>query len=429
MKRVRIRWTLRRPARRTLQGSMCLFQSNPGTGVPQRRATEQTYLERRYLSSLYRLSLCCVAISLLLTLAYIRFFERTLLDGDIRGADGFVSLFITDTLRYLDLVNADEWSVLTFAIAGVKNAIVPSLMWDAAHGNWYVMAVFNSMISLVSLIYLAKLCWHFGLPRSKAMYAVALLGLLPSVLYFSVGSLKELPTLLALTGFLYHYLKHDRMRWIFWAGLLIVLRYQLAAILPVFILAARLAKNPLRASALFLLFFSMAYPMFASFNVLSAESTELYRSEADTEASSGAQLESIRGSVPVISAAAIAIRTVQSVLDPLLTFVAGPYLFYDGSISIEGFTYLSTLLLTLPAWYRTVQRTVRSIRSNGSRDMQLLYALVLLYAIPVGGFSFVHGRYLFPLTALVIVGGATLGQKVRSPRALHPGQHHTSHPA
>lgn len=403
---------------------MRLFHMKRDTTDPCSDAiSNHAKIERRYLSSLYHLSLCLAIISLILTLIYIRIFERTLLDGDISGSNGFVGLFITDTLRYLDLVAADEWSIFTFAVAGVKNAIIPLLMWDAVQGNWYLMAVFNSMMALATTIYLSKLCWHFHLARSKAIYSVALLGLLPAVLYFSVGSLKELPTLLALTGFLFHYLKRDQILWMLWAVLLVALRYQLVVVLPVFVLVARFAASPLRLSAIILLFFSMAYPIFASINVLSAESTEFFRSEADTESSAGAQLESIRSSVPVVSAAAIAIRTAQSVLDPLLTFAAGPYLFYDGSISIEGFAYLSTLLLTLPAWYRTAQHIVKAIRFGASRDSQLLYALILLYAIPVGGFSFVQGRYLFPLTALVIVGGTALGRRTRSSRALQPSQH------
>lgn len=367
--------------------------------------------EGRYLSSLNRLALGCSVVLLLLTLVYVWCFESALLAGELEGYDGFISLFITDTLRYLDLVNSDEWTLLTFAIAGVKNAIAPSLLWDLAGGSWYVMAWINAAIMFASLRYLAKLCWHFQIQRQRAATMIVLLGLLPSVLYFSIGSLKELPTLLALTGFLYHYLKGDRLRWLLWAVALIVLRYQLAAILPLFVLIDRFAKRPLRVAALFLLVVSMAFPLFSSLNVLSGESTQIYRDELGTEATSGAQLESIRDGVPILSAAAIVVRTTQSALDPLLTFMNGPYLFQEGLISIEGFAYLSTLLLTLPAWWRAARRTLNAIRVDVSRDVQRLYGLVLLYVVPVGGFSFVHGRYLFPVTALLLIAGVPVARR------------------
>lgn len=366
---------------------------------------------RQYLSLLFALSACCALTSLVFVLGYVHFFENSLYQGNIEGERGFVGLYITDTLIYIDLLMVDEWSILAFAIAGVKNAFVPVLFWQLAQGSWYVMAAINAAFLYAILSYLCRLCWHFNVPQRRAAFIVALLAFLPSVQYFSVGSLKELPTLLALTGFLYHFLKGQKGYWFLWALVLILLRYQLGVLLMIFIFCASFSKSPLRMAALLVLGGTMAYPFFSHFGILSSETTEFLREETDSQASAGALLESIRETVPIASAAAVLVRALQSLMEPIITLIGGPYLFYDGAISIEGFAYLSALILTVPSWVRTAAAIFRGLLHGLPRDTEILYSLILIYGVLVGGLSFVQGRYLFPATALVLLGGVLYQQR------------------
>jgi hypothetical protein len=359
----------------------------------------------RYLRRLYFRAAACSIASLFVTLAYVTSFHRVLLDGDIFGNDSIASPFVPDTLIYLDLIDAEDLDLPKLALAGVKNAVAPALLWGVAQGDWHLMAAINAAIAFVGLVYVAKLCRHFSVPVRRALRAITLIGLLPAVWYFSVGSLKELPAMTALTGFLYHVLKRQALPCLLWGVLLVSIRFQLALILPLFVLASSYAKHPLRITVISLLTVSAVFPIFAQLELLNLDVTAIYRESAGSESTAGAMLESLRDTVPGISALVVAIRVVQSVLEPLLAFLSGPFLFDLGKVSIQGFVYLSTLFLTLPAWFLTVRNIVRGLRVALPLDAQRLYALILAYGVPVGGFTFIHGRYLFPLTALVILGG------------------------
>ncbi len=62
----------------------------------------------------------------------------------------------------------------------------------------------------------------------------------------------------------------------------------------------------------------------------------------------------------------------------------------------------------LPFWWQTATACYRITfaTSPTPRDFASLYSFILIFVILVGGFSFVHHRYLFPITALVMIGGA-----------------------
>jgi len=383
-----------------------------------------------YLRKLYVRAFLCSLVSLLVTLTYIRLFEQELLDWNDYGTYTIARPFIPDTLFYLELVNTPEWDLTTLAATNIKNGMAPALLWGVANGDWYRMALISVIIAFVGLVYVAKICQHFSVPRLRALRAITLIGLLPAVWYFSVGSLKELPTMTALAGFFYHHVKRQNLASLLWGVLLVSIRFQLAAVLPLFVFASFYAKQPLRTSAIVLIICSAAFPIFASLNILSLDVTAIFREQAGTESNLGAALENLRDTVPGVSAVVVGIRVVQSVLEPLAASFTEGFLFEAGIPSILGFASLSTLLLTLPAWYRILVNIVRGLRTTLPLDIQRLYALILFYAVPVGGFSFIHGRYMFPLTALVVVGAifrvrGRVPKRVRSNRLQPPRLAHT----
>ena len=58
-----------------------------------------------------------------------------------------------------------------------------------------------------------------------------------------------------------------------------------------------------------------------------------------------------------------------------------------------------SLVILVRYWLRCFNRVVNAL----CRVVRLL-SLGLLYIIPVGGMSFVHGRYLYPVTGLILLG-------------------------
>jgi hypothetical protein len=368
---------------------------------------------------LNRVALCAWLLTLAIAMAYTAFFHDALVNGDWMEVDGFSRIVIPDTFAYRSLLGED-FSLLGFAVAGVKNAIGPALLWKVAQSDWYDVAALNSLLLLATMLYTVRLCEHFRIPSKRARTIVLLLGLMPVMAYYSVGALKELPNIAAMTAFYYHFIKRQTWRWLLMAFVLFLFRYQTIVVLGMFFLVDRYAGNPLRTAVIAMVVVSMAYPLFANFNILSSESTAVFRE--GSESSSGAAIESVRDKVLVASAAAVAIRLAQSVLEPLVTFATTLSLFEEGSFSVLAFAYVSSLLLALPFWGRTLVRSYRLffVRRPASRNLISLYALIVLFVVPVGGFSFIHHRYLFPVTALVLIAGAPLRRGTQSSSREYP---------
>ena len=339
------------------------------------------------------------------SLAYVANFHSALASGDWIDVKGYTRIVIPDTFVYKDLID-EELSLLAISVIGIKNAIGPAIIWNIALSDWFLVVVLNSLMLLALLLYVIELCKHFKIPRQRTRFIVLALGLMPTMAYFSIGALKELPTLLAITAFHFHFIRQQTARWMLMVIILLLFRYQLIAVLGIFYLVDRYAKNPVRTSVIILLAISMAYPLFSNMNILSSEATALYREESGS--STGGLIEGVRSSVPVASAVAVAVRVVQSILEPLVP-APDTYWFFEGeSISVLAITYIISLLLMLPFWWRTAKASYRVTFENSpaSRDLASLYSFIIIFAILVGGFSFVHHRYLFPITALVMIGGA-----------------------
>lgn len=339
--------------------------------------------------------------TLCLSLAYLSYFHADLLEGEWMDVRGFTRIVIPDTFVYAGLID-EEFSPLGFAVAGVKNALVPALMWWATDSSWYAVTLINSLCLLWSLIYVAKLCERFNLRGQRARFIVLTVGLMPVMTYYSTGALKEIPSLLAVTGFFFHYLAGNTRRWMAFAVALFLFRYQMAVIVTAFIVINRYCERPVRVSVLLVLAASAAYPIISSLAVFSSETTALFREEA---AGSGSAIEAMRDNVPILAAVAVLIRVGQTVLEPLVT-LAGMGSFSEGeSVSILAVVYSLSLLPVLPSWWRATGRVRRYFRRKLRRDWAALFSLLVLFVVPVGGFSFVHHRYLFPVTALVLIAG------------------------
>ena len=337
---------------------------------------------------------------------YVSYFSEELSADDWSGRSGFTHIVLPDTFIYKNLFEDAGNSVEGIAVAGVKNALGPLLTWSTLQFNWHYVAIFNSILVLISLILALRLCVLLRIPRSSALRITIVLGLMPVMIYYCIGATKELPTLLLVTAFVYFYLRGSTLGWIAASALLFVFRYQLLLLVLVFVSIDKVSRHPVRLTGILLLAVSACFPLFATLGILNPETTEFLREESESQ--SGAPIEQIRNSIPIASAIAIVVRVLQSLfVEPisallleLNSFVAG------GDFSIMAFAIGVSSIVSAPYWLRAVYLCIRSIlqeRQMCSIDANRLYSFILIFLVPVGGFSLIHHRYLFPLTVLIFV--------------------------
>lgn len=345
-------------------------------------------------------------ILVICTLAYVGYFHNAFVNDEWIDVDGFTRILIPDVFLYITLTESmDDLQWLQLGVAGVKNALGPVVMWKMGGQSWYGMACVNIAIIAATLVYTIKLAKHFNIELQSTWKICMTLLLLPAMIYYSVGPAKELPTLLGVTGFFYHFIKRQALRWMLMAAIAVLFRYQLLAVIFPFIFVARFTRNPLRRAVQLMVVAAMAYPVIAQVGILSSQETANFREESGSQ--TGAMIETIRDKVPVVSALAVGVRVAQSVIEPVMNSLHPEGLFQNNNISIITFVYLLSFVPLAPYWFRTFVWITKLYQTKNPvhRDSLTVYAFIVLFAVPVGGFSFVHHRYLFPLTVLLMLAG------------------------
>ena len=351
-------------------------------------------------------------LSILLSLAaficlwmYYMCFSQELDDGLLEAAGiGFVGYVIPDTWTYLEVIDFEK-PVESIMFSVVKNTIGPSFIWYIACGKWVLVLLINAILIFAVLRYTDKLAEFFGMPYGKTVLLLVCLALLPDTLFYSVGALKEIPTLLFITASFYHYLKRQRMRWLLFSLLAVLFRYQLMVPLILFVLADIFRKRSLTAIFLCMMALSAAFPYVKALPILSPDATESYRKEFGASDAFGGAVENIRDTIPGISAFAVTVRVFQSLFEPLSAFWKDPSFYEDSDFKIwQSVTFLSTIII-MPCWFIFIWRTglLTVYPSNVDADVVRLYTFCFTFIFPTGGFSFIHHRYLYPMTALVLL--------------------------
>ena len=361
------------------------------------------------------IALIASAAIVLAAILYTKIFYEALISEDWYSVDGFRRIVIPDTFLYKNLLES-EASIYLIAFSGIKNSIGPSLIWFLAGMNWYVVVLINAVFVYISLKYLVQIGSYFYLHIHPIFIFIILLGVMPTAIYYSIGSLKELPMICSFTGFFYHYLKRQKVLWVTFFLLLVFFRYQIFIPLIIFVVLGKYSRRPLRVSIFLVIFISSIYPYIRSLNIFSLDSILLYREDSlDT---SGALIELIRDEIPGLSSIAILVRVIQSVFEPILIFIKNPTIFEDGGLSIYTASGLPEALVMAPFWILAGIGIMREVVAckEGSRDIQKMYALIVLFAIPVGGFSFIHHRYLFPITGIVMMAGLVTARDMKNVR-------------
>jgi hypothetical protein len=351
---------------------------------------------------------------------YYLFFSEAINSGEWLDVKGFTKIIIPDSFLYLDVLNAEE-TLQSLIESNVKNTIGPSIIWFLVQKNWIMASLFNSILLLFTFLYLLKIADILEIEEKKLNIVMLTLALLPSTIYHSVGVLKEIPCMLFLVGFFYHYLKNDRVLCLLYTAAATIFRGQLALVLGIFWIS-NLLRNIFKYNHLLFVWYiflaiSALYP-FLQIGAFESDSTAVYREQANGGGLIGSFVESVRNSIPIVSIIAILFRICQTVFDPLLILILQGSLLENGFVSLIHVMYLSSLVVCLPAWFSFYNRIKKMIlnRNHYSVDKNTisLYAFCLSFIYPVGGFSFIHYRYLYPITALLLVAGSIKKQcKIR----------------
>lgn len=352
-----------------------------------------------------------IVIIALLSLFYVYNFTGLLEHGETEGL-GYIGIVQSDTILFREIYL--NGSLIAYLSAGLRNNLFPVMMWSIIDGNWYMSLFVNIALLFFAVIYLRKIAEHIHLNvSSKVMFLIVLL---PETFIYLIGMLKEIPTLLLLSAMTLYYLRNQWLRFIVCAILLVLLRYQLSAVVALF-LTSQLIYREYSVRFLVAVFslLSAFYPMvIVLVPGFGAENSELYR-EISGGSGFGSMIESIQFNVYGVSLLMTVVRFFQMVIEPW----PSPQVFGPHGFNVIALMYTISVLVLLPIWFRFFKYLTYAIRFPASlnRDESVILCMSVSFLLIVALNSFVHHRYLYPAMGLILL----IAYMPKTPRASRPG--------
>jgi hypothetical protein len=313
-----------------------------------------------------------------------------------------------------------------------------------ANNNWVLISLINSLILFVGLIYQIRIASLLDIPKRQVLIFICVISLIPATIFHSVGALKEIPTLVCILIFFYHYIKGQYIRWVIFATFLVLFRYQLIVVVFLFLFCDRFGKHSIFVAVLILVSISIFYPFISRYRMFYLEDTNFYR--LGHEGTLGGFVEFVRGNIPVVSGLAVLVRVIQSIFQPLLDFIRIPSFYENGDLHVGKTAYLMSSVIMFPYWIGYLKGIIFLSREpfnykkdamrilcktsgiylsgdniNGSislasqkfhETVMRLYLFGLLYIVPVGGFSFIGHRYLYPIMGIIMLSSAVCNKRL-----------------
>ena len=317
---------------------------------------------------------------------------------------GYTRIIIPDTFLYLNIAKAESAAEFLL-LANVKNSIGPALVWLIFQENWYLVSIFNAICFLFVLIYTRKLVVLLDPSQESKCYSISLI-LTFVCMYYSVGSLKEIPTLLGFTAFVYYFLTKQKTKALLWFLFLTLFRFQFSYIIIPVYFVSKIRRNPLRLTLIGLLIVGLLFPLISVLDVFSPDAIEGFRTDAgQNEDALGAQIEFGRSHVIGLSLFAIIIRMLQSILEPLINFLKTLSFYEDGSLALFQVHSALVLLLMLRAWALVLFKRFRLMLDSGGcyANFGVFYSFLALAIFAIGGTELISHRFLVPVYGLLLV--------------------------
>jgi len=334
---------------------------------------------------------------------YIAFFKDSLANGDWLSTNGYARIIIPDTLLYSGIVDVNN-IIESIQMSGIKNTIIPSFLWVISGFDWVNLLLINIGMVYLIAFYMERLAKQYQIPLEKARLAVVVFLLLPTTFYYSIGALKELPMALLILASLYYYNINKFKIFLLIVLILFMVRYQLIFIILLLFLS-KISHNSIRTSILLILLISSIYPLISFLTIFSQDTTEAFRYEYGVAGSLGSIVENIRNNYIFLSTFSILIRTFQSLFEPIIVFFKNQTFYESGDLSVWTIIHLPSNILISPYLYLFVKKNIFIYKNNKYifNDVQTPFAFLTIALIFIGGFAFIHGRYLIPLYPLIII--------------------------
>lgn len=348
------------------------------------------------------ITICIIILSL--GFLYVFKFETSFLAREWEKVGKFTRIIVPDTLLYR--IIADDYEISNGDVFNSgKNMLVPVLLWKMVAGNYYLALLVNIgfLFGIIKTYFDVQKLLNLQNPLRNS---IVVLFSSPVIIFYSIGMLKELPSAFFLLFVTKNYLKGRNILFIFSSMLLVAVRYQYGSYI-VLLLSHRFFKRfTARSKAIVFFALMVFYPAFKGNFVFQSEATALYRQEFKTD-TIGGRVEEIRDNIYVLSSGAIIFRTLQTVFEPLITLFKNSLLFEDGYLSLNHLVETIFSLGSIPVMINFLRLSGAVIVGNQIRSNHDLSFDVLIMLILVGGFSFIHYRYIMPFMPLIFLFSGT----------------------
>lgn len=337
---------------------------------------------------------------LILSFSYTYCFNTLLQNGKGEGL-GFTGIVQGDTIKYYNMylnVAIEQ----TLLLLGTKDSsvIMPALLWRLLDGNWYLASFINVSLLLFVIIYLYKISIHIGLKLKSKLLLIVIL--LPETFIYTIGVLKEIPTLFLFTAMAFYYLKKKWLVFLFLFLSLAIVRYQFIIIILLFVIGNIVfKKNNLRFMVILLIFLAAIYPfLYEHVPYLGQDGALIIRGEGGG-IGVGSFIEIIKKNLYGLSLFATIMTLFQSIIEPwpALNIIT------SSGINIIALIYSLSLFFVFRIWFRYFRLIVCAFKNPnllGDDESTLLcISFVIIVSVALNGF--VHHRYLYPDLGLVVL--------------------------
>lgn len=340
-----------------------------------------------------------IAFSILIIFAsiYVFIFSGLLKAGETEGF-GFHGIIQSDTILFREIYQNSLF--IAYIDANVKNTIIPSLLWALFAGDWYLATLFNISLLFFTSIYFKRISNHFDIDLSNKF--IFFIVFLPETFIYTVGILKEIPSLLFFTASAFYYLKG---RWLFFTAsllLLLLFRYQFGVCFGLFLFARMFfGRHNIKFYVALFFLLSSLYPLLIIIVPGLGYDNALIYTEMRNGLGIGSIVESIQFNFYVLSSFATLVKFFQMIIEPWPT----PPIFSEPQINVIALLYSISTFFLLPIWYKYFRFLFHALRNPRfySRDILAMLCLSFSFLIIVSLNGFIHHRYLFPGIALILL--------------------------
>lgn len=339
-------------------------------------------------------SLVWVAIlSIVYTWIFIGLFETGQGDGF-----GFTGILIPDTFLYRYFFENPDYR--TLLESGIKNSIGPALLWKLLGGDWYIASIFNVVMLFFSVVFLNKIGNHVGISISnKILFPLVLL---PETFIYTIGVLKEIPTLLIFSALLFYFLKKRWLLFFFCLILLTLFRYQFSIAITLFLLGHLVfRKNNIRFLVFVFVMLSSLYPLLTQYVTgLGAAEGILYRGNAPG-LGGGDFVQSVQDEWYGLSTLATMVRLFQMIIEPW----PAPNFLEGADINIMALILSISAVMLFPVWFKYFRFLFYALRYPNfiKKSDGIILSMSFSFVIMVSLNGFIHHRYLYPALGLILL--------------------------